>query len=76
MPVQAQVNNMELCPKFIEFERLSPIWLLLISLIIPFMFIVAKTKRVQHGPKGPSVLVPTDLKKLQTIYQDHVMKST
>ena len=25
MPVQAQVNNMELCPKFIEFERLCPI---------------------------------------------------
>ena len=76
MPVQTQVNNMELCPKFTEFERLCPIWLLLISLIIPCMFIVAKTKWVQHGPKGLSVLVPTDLKKLQTIYQDHLMEST
>ena len=31
------------------------------------MFIVAKTKGAQHGLKGQCVLVPTDLKKVQTI---------
>ena len=38
--MQAQVNNMELCPKFSELNRLCPIEFH----IIPFMFIVAKTK--------------------------------
>ena len=31
------------------------------------MFIVAKTNSVQYGLKGQCVLVPTDLKKIQTI---------
>ena len=31
------------------------------------MFIVAKTKSAQHGLKGQCILVPTDLKKIQTI---------
>ena len=44
MPIQTQLNNMELSPKFNELDRLCPIELMLISLIIPFMFIVAKTK--------------------------------
>ena len=44
MPIQAQVNNIELCPEFSELNRLCPIELLLISQIITFMFIVAKTK--------------------------------
>ena len=67
MPMQAQKNKMELCPKFNEFESLCPIELMLISQIIPFMFIVAKAKGAQHGLKGQCVLVPTDLKKVQTI---------
>ena len=37
--MQAQLTSMELCP----------IELMLISQIIPFKFIVAKTKVVQHG---------------------------
>ena len=67
MPMQAQANNLELCPKLEELECLCPIELMLISQIIPFMFIVAKHKGAQHGLKGQCVLVPTDLKKIQTV---------
>ena len=67
MPMQAQVNNLELCPTFSELDRLCPIELMLISQIIPFMFIAAKTKAAQHGFKEQCVLVPTDLEKIQTI---------
>ena len=67
MAMQAQQNKMELCPKFNEFESLCPIELMLISQIIPFMLIVAKAEGAQHGLKGHYVLVPTDLKKIQTI---------
>ena len=65
--MQAQLNKMELCPKFTELERLCPIELMQISQIIPFMYIVAKMKGVQHGLKRQCLLVPTDLKKIQTI---------
>ena len=67
MPMQAQVNNLELCPKLSELDRLCSIGLMLISQIIQFMLIVAKTKDAQHGLKGQCVLVPTDLEKIQTI---------
>ena len=64
----AQLNNLELCPTFNELDRLCcPVELMLISQIISFMFIVAKTKGAQHGLKGQCVLVPTDLEKIQTI---------
>ena len=33
------------------------------------MFLVAKAKGAQHGLKGQCVLVPTGLKKVQTILQ-------
>ena len=33
------------------------------------MFIVAKTKSAQQGLKGQYILVPIDLKKIQTIFQ-------
>ena len=65
--MQAQKNNIELSPKFNEFESLYPVELMLISQIIPSMFIVAKAKGAQHGLKGQCVLAPTDLKKVQTI---------
>ena len=58
MPMQAQVNNMELNPTFSDLDRLCLIELMLIFQIIPFMFIVAKTKGAQHGLKGQCVLVP------------------
>ena len=64
--MQAQVNNLELCPTFSELDRLCPIELVLIYQIIPFMF-VAKTKGAKHGLKGQCVLVPTDLEKIQTL---------
>ena len=44
MPPQAQTNNLSLCPKFEELENLCPLELMLVSKIIPFMFIVARTK--------------------------------
>ena len=75
MSMQAQKHKMELCPKLNEFQSLCPIDLMLISQIIPFMFIVAKTKGAQHGLKGQCVLVPTDLKKFRLFYQDPVMKN-
>ena len=43
---------MELCPKFSDLDRLCPMELMLISQIIPFMFIIAKTKDAQHRFKG------------------------
>ena len=41
--------------------------LILILQIIPFVCIVAKINGAQHGIKGHCNLVPTDLKKIQTI---------
>ena len=67
MPMQAQLNNMEPCTKFSESDRLCPIELMLISQIIPFMFIFAKLKGAQHRLKRQCVLVPRDLKKYRTI---------
>ena len=67
MPTQAQLNKMELCPKSTELDRLCPTELIVISQIMSFMFIVSKKKGAQHGLKGQCVLVPTDLKKIQTI---------
>ena len=40
---------------------------MLISKIIPYMFIVARHKGAQHGLKGQCVLVPADLKKIQRV---------
>ena len=40
---------------------------MLISQIIPFKSFVAETKGAQDGLKGQCVLVPVDLKKIQTI---------
>ena len=48
-------------------DGLCPIELMLILQIIPFIFIVAKTKGAQDGCKGQCTLVPTDFKKVQTI---------
>ena len=67
MPMQAQVNNLEFCPTFSKLDRLCPVELMFISQIIPFMFIVAKTKDAQRRLKGQCVLEPTDLEKIQTI---------
>ena len=67
LPMQAQVNNLYLCDKIEELETLCAIELMLISKIIPFMFIVARVKGAQHGLKGQCVLVPTDLRKIQSV---------
>ena len=64
MSIQAQVNNLELCPTFSELNRHCTIELMLISQTIPFMFFVAKTKGAQHGLKGQCVIVPTDIEKI------------
>ena len=67
MPMQAQLNNMEPCPKFSKLDRICTIEFMLISQIIPFLFIVAKMKGAQHGLKVRCFLVPTNLKKIKTI---------
>ena len=66
-PMQAQVNNLALCPTLSELDRLCRVELMLISQIIPFMFFVAKTEGAQHGLKGQCVLPLADLEKIQTI---------
>ena len=58
---------MELCPKFSELDRLCPIMLMLILQILPFMFMVARTKDAEDRYKGQCVLVPIDSEKIQTI---------
>ena len=67
MLMHALQNNMEFCPKSSELHRVCPVELMLISQIIPFMFIVVETKDSQHGLKRQCLLVPTYLKKIQTI---------
>ena len=66
VPPQAQANDMNLCPRIEELDCLSYVECMLISQIIPFMFIVAKQKSSQDGLKGQCVLVPADLTKIQT----------
>ena len=63
MPVQ--LNNLELCPNFSEFDRLCQLELMLVSQIISFMFIVAKTKRAQHGFKMQCVSVSRTSRNLE-----------
>ena len=71
MPPRSQANSLELDPivdVFLEQadKELYPIELMLISQIIPFMFITAKHTSKQWGLKGQCVLVLADLKKVQT----------
>ena len=65
--MQAQLNKMEVCPKFSELNKFYPIELMLFSQVIIIMFIVAKMKVGQHELKRQCVLEPTDLRKVQTI---------
>ena len=65
--MQTQLNNMELCPEFSEYDRLCPIELMLISQIVPFMFVTANSKSAHHGLKRQCGLVTADLKNIQTI---------
>ena len=67
IPVQAQANGLQLNPSLDVLNDLCPLEHMLISQIIPFMFIVARHKGAQHGLKGQVVLVPTDLKKIQSV---------
>ena len=63
MPPQAQANNLQLNRIEDELRDLCPLELMLISRVIPFMFIVPKHKGAQFGLKGQCILVPSDLKK-------------
>lgn len=49
--MKARANNLRFCQKFNEFKILCPVELMLISKIIPFMFIVAWNKGAQHELK-------------------------
>ena len=65
MPPQCQANGLQLNRIEDELKDLCPLELMLISQIIPFMYIVAKHKGAQFGLKGQCVLVPADLKKIE-----------
>ena len=54
-------------PKIEKLENLTSIELMLISQKIPFMFIVANSKRAQFGLKGQCVSAPADFQKIQTV---------
>ena len=64
---KTQANNLQLCSRIEELDSLCPIELMLISQTTPFMFIVVILKGAQHGLKRHCVLVPADLKKIQTV---------
>ena len=67
IPIEAKTNNLQLCPRIDELDSLYSIELMLISQIIPLMFIVARVKGAQHVLKGQCVLVPANLKKNQAV---------
>ena len=69
MPAQAQNNQMHLNSIYEEIEKLCPIEISLVSLIIPFMFIIAKHRGAQNGLKGQVVLVSSDLTKIKKALQ-------
>ena len=52
MPMQAQVNGLELCSKFDELENFCLLKITLISQINLFKHVCAKVKGAQHGVKG------------------------
>ena len=62
MPMQAHNSGLEHCPDIKELEDLCPLEVLLVSQIIPFMFIDGKMNGAQHGLKGQRALIPADLK--------------
>ena len=74
----SQANSLELDSNFDVFldqggKELYPIELVLISQIIPFMFITAKHASEQRELKGQRVLVPGELKKYRPHCLEHVM---
>ena len=76
MPMQAKLRNMELCPKFNELDRFSPIQLMLISQIIPFMFIVAKRKLPSIDSKESAFYYQQTSRKSRLFHPDHVIRIT
>ena len=64
MPPQAQENGLQLYKIEEDFKDLCPLETMLLSRVIPFMFIVPRHKGAQFGLKGQCVLVPADLKKI------------
>ena len=78
MPAQAQNIGLKLIMVHKEIEDLCPLEIMLISQIIPFMFVVARHKGAQHGLKGQVVLIPSDLTKIQSVLprscnEDHLI---
>ena len=60
MPMQGHNNGLGHCPDIKEDQ--CPFEVMLVSQILPFTFIVCKTKGAQHGLNGQCVLVPADCK--------------
>ena len=65
MPPQAVNNLMMLDEIPEELKKLNSLEKQLIALILPFSKIVSLPKQGQKGIHGPSVLVPTNVKKVQ-----------
>ena len=67
MPMQAQANNLQLNPIVDKLKDLTDLETILISQLNPYMHIVAKHRGAQSGLKGQVVLVPADLRKIQSV---------
>ena len=63
VPMQEHNNGLGHCPDKKESEDLPPLEIMQVSQIIPFIFIVSKTKGAQHELKGQFALGLADLKK-------------
>ena len=65
--MQAQANNLQLNPIVDKLKDLTDLETILISQLNPYMHIVAKHRGAQSGLKGQVVLVPADLRKIQSV---------
>ena len=62
MPMQGHNNGLGHCPDVKDNQ--CPFEVTLVSQILRFMFIVYKTKGVQHELNGQCILVPANCKKI------------
>ena len=67
MPPQAAANKMDLFPIPPELKQLNILEKQLIALTLPFMKIVSLPKGGQRGIHGPTICVPSDIGKIQSI---------
>ena len=73
MLMEAHNNGLGHCSDVKELEDLCPLEVMVVSQVVPFMFIVGRMKGEQLGLSGQCVVVPADLKKIQTILPRNTM---